>query len=860
MTNYNTVASVSRKNREKSIAPAVIVKGIEEGTTLKATVTKGTNSFQVNIRNNSILNLFYGFGEYTITADNGSVSTFTVNANNLYRTQIASVFGNIFGLRVDTTSTGYTTAWVDANKQEIDMPDNWGEWYRLVPIYKEMKPVELNLTPTTNSTLKFEESEIKNNALDKYPNGTTRAGWTSTTGDNLMDAMKIPRFAWSVKQILAEGSSSYSVEPKTETWQHNTYVTITADISADGSISVYKSSGGGTATNMVICYPASDTYSASSEITKIPFPLQEGEHNIAVTIWWDNQSGVRQDHNNHSLTYRVSKSSSYKSTTYFWVKYVPRNEYDNELTHKEIENSSEYGQWNYRMFASNNVTDSLNGSMVHNYYTYLAMNPSQLKTRNTSSSFAVNANSQLNRTPTALPEIVGNVTNNDKSYKTNYFANDTYGYKIGATGYTGTLANFMSYETYMGMTILMLIRAKGATVLNNYRVIPDSNKFRIINDSDAAYGLDYKVTSGYGNSLASVSVLLGMVNWMYGEYSDTYRKYIAGTLMQGAGGTTMQGADVSQDFYKFHMYSISNTSVNQSGGLTLDSIKSNFDKYDIEKFSSPSERRYGAFPTFVNTSKVVTSTDSQTKTLKVWSSSTTDFGYIYSHIRTSGASGSIKYNKGEEGFTLTGNWAFTFVPDIDWINSIPTNASNVQVYARVNYSNAVNVIRLFTSQGNGDSPAVSTFTNTTTANSINTQTINLGDRQSALTAIDNAYRSFASSSQPNTVPFFSIVGTSSNVSLTVTKIEVFITYTYTETVDTTYPTLDSSFGKALGYTGAVNYNNYTQIIGGAHGPLSMALCTPDSDTSPAIRHFIATRIQLWPDESNVSINTTRGVN
>lgn len=102
----------------------------------------------------------------------------------------------------------------------------------------------------------------------------------------------------------------YSVEEKTETWQHNSYVTISVDIGEDGSVSAYKSSGGGTANNMVICYPQSDTYSAASEITKIPFPMEEGEHTIPVTIWWDNQSGAHNDHNNHTLTYRVVKTTT----------------------------------------------------------------------------------------------------------------------------------------------------------------------------------------------------------------------------------------------------------------------------------------------------------------------------------------------------------------------------------------------------------------------------------------------------------------------------------------------------------------------------------------------------------------------
>lgn len=108
---------------------------------------------------------------------------------------------------------------------------------------------------------------------------------------------------------VTSGSTSYSVVPKTETWQHNTYVTISVDIGSDGSISAYKSAGGGTADNMVICYPQSDTYVASSEITKIPFPNTPGEYTIPITVWWDNQNGAHNDHNNHTLTYTVVAKS-----------------------------------------------------------------------------------------------------------------------------------------------------------------------------------------------------------------------------------------------------------------------------------------------------------------------------------------------------------------------------------------------------------------------------------------------------------------------------------------------------------------------------------------------------------------------
>ena len=101
------------------------------------------------------------------------------------------------------------------------------------------------------------------------------------------------------------GDDEYSISPSTQTWQHNTYVSIGLDIAADGSLTVYKSSGSGTANNLVICYPQSDTYSAASEITSIPTPQAEGTYTMDITVWWDNQSGAHNDHNNHTISYSI---------------------------------------------------------------------------------------------------------------------------------------------------------------------------------------------------------------------------------------------------------------------------------------------------------------------------------------------------------------------------------------------------------------------------------------------------------------------------------------------------------------------------------------------------------------------------
>lgn len=103
---------------------------------------------------------------------------------------------------------------------------------------------------------------------------------------------------------------TYSIQPVTLTWQHNTYVTIGLEISADGALRAYKASGGGTANNMKVCYPQSDTFVQANVITKIDIPQSEGQHSMAITVWWDNQSGQNNDHNNHTITFTVVSEGS----------------------------------------------------------------------------------------------------------------------------------------------------------------------------------------------------------------------------------------------------------------------------------------------------------------------------------------------------------------------------------------------------------------------------------------------------------------------------------------------------------------------------------------------------------------------
>ena len=103
------------------------------------------------------------------------------------------------------------------------------------------------------------------------------------------------------------GGDTYSIVPDTITWTHNTYITISLDIDAQGNLEVSKSAGSGTANNMVVCYPQSDTYNEDNIITQIDIPQAEGIYEMPITVWWDNQSGAHNDHNNHTISYTVVK-------------------------------------------------------------------------------------------------------------------------------------------------------------------------------------------------------------------------------------------------------------------------------------------------------------------------------------------------------------------------------------------------------------------------------------------------------------------------------------------------------------------------------------------------------------------------
>lgn len=95
------------------------------------------------------------------------------------------------------------------------------------------------------------------------------------------------------------GGGSTSIVPTSDTWQHNQYVTLTLDVDAEGNLSIRKSAGGGTATNLHICYPQG----SSTTVTKIPnIPTTPGTYEFPFTAVWQG------DQNNHTLEYTVVSS------------------------------------------------------------------------------------------------------------------------------------------------------------------------------------------------------------------------------------------------------------------------------------------------------------------------------------------------------------------------------------------------------------------------------------------------------------------------------------------------------------------------------------------------------------------------
>lgn len=99
----------------------------------------------------------------------------------------------------------------------------------------------------------------------------------------------------------SSGGGSVSINPTSDTWQHNQYVTLTLDVDAEGNLSIRQSAGGGTTTGLKICYPQG----SSTAITKIPnIPTTAGTYELPFTASWSGDS------NNHTLVYTVVEGGS----------------------------------------------------------------------------------------------------------------------------------------------------------------------------------------------------------------------------------------------------------------------------------------------------------------------------------------------------------------------------------------------------------------------------------------------------------------------------------------------------------------------------------------------------------------------
>ena len=120
----------------------------------------------------------------------------------------------------------------------------------------------------------------------------TVAGDTNLVSANIAKGISI----FGVTGTHEGGGGTASIEPKTETWQHNTWVTLSVDIDEEGNLSIRQSAGSGSTSGLKICYPQG----SSTAITKIPdIPTVPGDYELPITASWSGDS------NNHTLTYTV---------------------------------------------------------------------------------------------------------------------------------------------------------------------------------------------------------------------------------------------------------------------------------------------------------------------------------------------------------------------------------------------------------------------------------------------------------------------------------------------------------------------------------------------------------------------------
>lgn len=146
----------------------------------------------------------------------------------------------------------------------------------------------------------------------KYLTSVTVNGDADLTAGNIKKGVNI--FGVTGTYEGSGGGGGTSIEPTSDTWEHNQWVTLTVDIDEEGNLSIRQSSGGGTTTGLKICYPQG----SSTEITKIPsIPTEPGDYTLPITATWQGDS------NNHTLNYTVVSSGDKTAHLYVSTQEPP---------------------------------------------------------------------------------------------------------------------------------------------------------------------------------------------------------------------------------------------------------------------------------------------------------------------------------------------------------------------------------------------------------------------------------------------------------------------------------------------------------------------------------------------------------
>lgn len=224
----------------------------------------------------------------TVTPDSGKyLSKVTVSgdadlvAGNIK--QGVDIFG-VTGTYTGSGATLQTKTVTPTTSQQNVTPDSG---------YDGLSRVTVNAIQTeTKSATPTAAAQTITPTSGKFLTSVTVNGDADLVAGNIKSGVNI----FGVTGTYTGGGGGTSIEPTTDTWQHNTYVTLTVDIDEEGNLSIRQSAGGGTTTNLRICYPQGST----TTITKIPdIPTEPGDYELPITATWQGDS------NNHTLNYTV---------------------------------------------------------------------------------------------------------------------------------------------------------------------------------------------------------------------------------------------------------------------------------------------------------------------------------------------------------------------------------------------------------------------------------------------------------------------------------------------------------------------------------------------------------------------------